>query len=523
MSKFTKLPSFKKLCELAKTPIDLTASETLNAERIEKYQANSCGYKLLFGMERVTDEVIETLNILAEETSALALMDKMQSGTVLNTIEGFESENRMVLHTSTRDFFNNPNLSQNAVNAALLAKTELDKLENFIAELDQKNHFTDMIMIGIGGSDLGPRAHYLALQYLKNVKRRVHFISNVDPDDAAAVLETLNLEKCLVVVISKSGTTLETATNEDIVKSRFIHQGLNPQKHFIAVTGQGSPMDNPQHYLKSFYIWDWIGGRYSSTSMVGGVMLSFAYGFKVFLEFLQGAHAMDKAALKKNLSENLPLLAALLGIWNRNFLSYQTLAIIPYSQALLRYPAHIQQLDMESNGKRICKNGDAVNFSTGPIIWGEPGTNSQHSFFQLIHQGSDVIPVEFIGFKESQYEYDKEYQHTTSQQKLLANLFAQSIALATGKSDLNPNKTFPGNRPSHILIAKQLTPFALGSLLSFFENKVAFQGFIWGINSFDQEGVQLGKKLAEKILNRFSGSSPSFPLADALIKQIEKL
>jgi glucose-6-phosphate isomerase len=526
MSKFTEFKAYKKLVALAKSPFDLTKEKNLTAERIETYCYTSCGYKLLFGTERLDDEVIKTLNDLALESSALEKMAKMQSGEILNVIEGYESENRAVLHTATRDFFEHPQKSQKAAEAAKMAKAETQKLKQFIQEIDKEGHFTDLVMVGIGGSDLGPRANYLALQKFCKPNRRIHFISNVDPDDAALVMKGLDLNKTLVVVVSKSGTTLETSTNEELVKSHFTKKGLKQEKHFIAVTGQGSPMDNPQKYLKSFYIWDWIGGRYSSTSMVGGVMLSFAYGFDVYWEFLKGANAMDKTALNKNLKENLPLMTALLGIWNRNFLGYSTLAIIPYSQALLRYPAHLQQADMESNGKRIDKKGNPVDFSTGPVIWGEPGTNSQHSFFQLIHQGTDVIPIEFVGYKESQFKEDIEYKGTTSQEKLLANLFAQAIALATGKKDENPNKAFPGNRPSHILLGKQLNPFSLGALLSLFENKIAFQGFIWGINSFDQEGVQLGKLLANRILNRFAFKNDKeadqpFPVADAIIKQLD--
>jgi glucose-6-phosphate isomerase len=324
------------------------------------------------------------------------------------------------------------------------------------------------------------------------------------------------------LVISKTGTTLETVTNEALVRDRFIKAKLDPAKHFVSVSMAGSPLDDPKKYLACFHIWDWIGGRYSTTSMVGGVLLSFAFGFDVYWELLRGANAMDKAANNRELSNNLPLLSALLGIWNRNFLNYPTLAIIPYSQALLRFPAHIQQLDMESHGKRIDQHGNAVNFETGPIIWGEPGTNGQHSFFQLIHQGTTVVPLELVGYKESQFQEDLNVKGTTSQQKLLSNLFAQMLALATGEKSDNPNKTFPGNRPTHLLLGKRLTPYSLGALLAFFEHKIAFQGFVWDINSFDQEGVQLGKVLSNKIISRFADpKSQPYPLADVLIKQLE--
>lgn len=230
-------------------------------------------------------------------------------------------------------------------------------------------------------------------------------------------MKEIDPKKTLVVVVSKSGSTLETLTNEELVRNFFSKAGVDPKEHFIAVTGEKSPMDNPSRYLGSFYMWDYIGGRYSVTSMVGAVMLAFTLGFDQFMNILKGAHEMDLIALNPNVDENLPLLSALLGIWNRDFLHHPTVAILPYSQALLRFPAHLQQLDMESNGKRIDKFGNPVDFDTGPIIWGEPGTNGQHSFYQLIHQGTNVIPIEFIGFKESQWGEDLNIQGTLSPRK----------------------------------------------------------------------------------------------------------
>jgi glucose-6-phosphate isomerase len=237
---------------------------------------------------------------------------------------------------------------------------------------------------------------------------------------------------------------------------------------------------------------------------------------------------MDQVALHADFKQNLPLLGALIGIWNRNFLHYPTVAIIPYSRSLARFPAHLQQCDMESNGKRIDRKANATKFQTGPIVWGEPGTNAQHSFFQLIHQGTSIVPLELIGFTHAQGGYDFEWKGTTSQEKLLSNLFAQAIALAKGQKNPNPNKLFPGNRPSSILLAKKLTAYSLGALLSYYENKIAFQGFIWGVNSFDQEGVQLGKQLADKTLHLFSAkrgasSAEPFPLGQALIDISEEL
>lgn len=522
---FSQYPSFKKLQELAKNPFDLTRDGNLTPKRLAHFVAESACYRLLYGTERIDEEVLDSLVNLARESKALKKMEQMQSGAVLNYIKGYPSENRSVLHTATRDFFSSLNPCKEAVAATMQARKEVDKLKEFMEKLDRDHSYTDLVTIGIGGSDLGPRAHYVALEHLQKRGRKVHFISNIDPDDAVMALKGLDLKSTLVIVVSKTGTTLETLANEEFVREYFKKAGLKSEDHFISVTSQGSPMDDRKRYMQNFYIWDWIGGRYSTTSMVGGVMLSFAFGFDVFWELLRGASAMDKEALNPAIDKNIPLLGALLEVWNRSFLHYPTLALIPYSQALARYSAHIQQVEMESNGKHVDQNGNYVDFPTGPVIWGEPGTNAQHSFYQLIHQGTDIIPLEFIGYKMSQGGEDHQFQGTTLQQKLLANLFAQAIALAVGQKSENPNQQFQGNRPSHILLSRQLTPYSLGALLSYFENKVAFEGFIWGINSFDQEGVQLGKVLAKKIIDRFADpvNSQPYPLADIFLKHVDTI
>lgn len=524
---FTQYEASKHLSQLAKHPYDLTKKGALSSERIDKFCTQAVGYKFLYGTERITEEVMVRLYELAKESHALEKMKKMQSGEVMNFIEGFPSENRSVLHTAARDFFDHPNQGTQAKKASKLCKDELDKLKEFMTKIDRDNRMTNLVMIGIGGSDLGPQAHYQALIAYLKPNRQVHFIANVDPDDTALKLKGVDLKTCLVAVVSKSGETLETQTNEEFVRSRFTEAGLKPEEHFIAITGEGSPMDVSDRYLERFHMWDWIGGRFSTSSVLGGVVLSFAYGFDRYWEFLQGANQMDKNALHSNPHQNLPLLGALIGIWNHNFLHYPTLAVIPYSQVLVRWAAHIQQVDMESNGKQIDQKGRPVQFQTGPIIWGEPGTNAQHSFFQLIHQGTAAIPMEMIGYKYSQFGEDFNFKGTTSQEKLLANLFAQSIALAVGAHDENPNKCFPGNRPSHLLLGEKLTPFSLGVLLSYFENKIAFQGFMWGINSFDQQGVQLGKVLANKIIDRFGAEKGTrekvepYPLGDVFLKHLD--
>lgn len=526
---FCLYQNYSKLQILAQKPYDLTQPNAITPKRIADYYAENLGYRLLYATERVNEEILKALEDLAREARVIEKMQAMQNGEIVNKIEGYPSENRKALHTAVRDLFDHPNPAPAAKEAAALAKAEVDKLRSFLEKNDKTNRYTDLVTVGIGGSDLGPRANYLALEHLKKENRNIHFITNVDPDDAAKTLEGVNLKKAVVVIVSKSGSTLETATNEALVVEKMKKEGLDPKEHLIAVTTPGSPMDKKDKYLEVFYMWDWIGGRYSATSMAGGVLLAFAYGMDIFMEFLKGAHDMDRAVLKFDMKTNLPLVAALLGIWNHNFLGYPTLAIIPYAQPLLRFPAHIQQLAMESNGKRIDRKGQPVTFQTCPIIWGEPGTNGQHSFFQLIHQGTGKVPLCFIGYEENEYGFDLVFRDTNSREKLLANLFAQALALAMGEKSDNPNQVFPGNRPSHILLAKKLTPHSLGALLAFFEHMVDFQGFIWNINSFDQEGVQLGKTLATKITNRFAlrnkrmSSAPEFPLADALLDHLSKL
>jgi glucose-6-phosphate isomerase len=369
--------------------------------------------------------------------------------------------------------------------------------------------FSAAVQIGIGGSDLGPRALAIALDNwaVKNnaKKMRAAFISNVDPDDASRVVSSLPLGETLFVLVSKSGTTQETLANELFVQAKLKAAGLDPAKHVVAVTSETSPLARNPGYLDSFYIDDFIGGRYSSSSAVGGLILSLAYGPETFRAFLAGAAEADRLALEKDIRKNAALLDALLGVWERNFLGYPCTAILPYSQALVRFPAHLQQLDMESNGKRVNREGRPVPYATGPVVFGEPGTNGQHSFYQLLHQGTDITPLQFVGFAESQRSDDVEVDGSASQAKLKANLAAQIIAFAKGQKNENRNKDFPGGRPSSLIYGSRLTPAALGSLLAHFENKVMFQGFLWNINSFDQEGVQLGKILTKKALSGSSG------------------
>ncbi len=519
---YTDTKAHHKLNALKKTPFDLTALNALQQDnRLEDYICASSCFSLHYWAQRVDDTILDALQELADECDLVGQFKQMKFGEIMNNIHGVESEERQVLHTACRDIFVEQACEQSATDKAV---RELAKLKEFLEQLDgghitnkQGKNFKSLIHVGIGGSDLGPRSVYEALRPYGKQQREVFFISNVDPDDAAAVLEKIDLSTALVNIVSKSGTTLETLTNETLVRQAFHAAGLDPVHHFIAVTGQGSPMDNPEKYLRSFYMYDFIGGRYSVTSMVGLVMLGFYLGYEQIIAFLQGASTVDYEAEERDIRKNQGLLMAMLGVWNHSYLQMPTLAVLPYSQALHRFPAHLQQCDMESNGKSINRLGEDVAYQTGPIVWGEPGTNGQHAFYQLLHQGTEIVPCDFIGFRQSQYGRDTLTLNTNSQQKLVANMLAQAVALAVGQRSDNPNKYFPGNRPSSMLLAEQLTPETMGALLALYEAKIVFQGFTWSVNSFDQEGVQLGKKIANHFLAEMATPSDT---ADSLESKI---
>lgn len=500
------LETFKALSEVKRVKLAEAMSGAEGAERVKKYSVPMAeGFSYNFAAKQVDDEVLNALKALAEEAQLAEKFEELYNGAVMNT-----GENRLVLHQLTRGQLGN------AVEADGVDKREFYvKQQARIAEFANKVHngeitnatgekFTTVVQIGIGGSDLGPRAMYLALENWakKNntLKMKAQFISNVDPDDAAAVLNAVDVAHALFVLVSKSGTTLETLTNESFVKEALKKAGLDASKHMIAVTSETSPLAKSDDYLAAFFMDDYIGGRFSSTSAVGGAVLSLAFGPDVFAQFLEGAAAEDKLSANKNVMENPEMLDALIGVYERNVLGYPGTAVLPYSQALSRFPAHLQQLDMESNGKSVNRFGEPVDYPTGPVIFGEPGTNGQHSFYQLLHQGTDIVPLQFVGFRNSQIGTDIEIQGSTSQQKLCANVAAQIVAFACGKADDNRNKNFEGGRPSSIIIGDSLTPKSLGALLAHFENKIMFQGFLWNVNSFDQEGVQLGKVLAKRVL-----------------------
>ncbi|MCQ2506123.1 MAG: glucose-6-phosphate isomerase [Lachnospiraceae bacterium] len=504
---FDTLKAYKKLEEMDKTfSLKDEMSKASAGDRVANYSCRmSSGLTYNYGSKAVDEKVLEALKELASEAQLVEKFEALYNGEVINT-----GEKRRVLHQLTRGQLGNDVIADGVNKRAFYAE-QVEKIKAFANKVHageitnaKGEKFTTVCQIGIGGSDLGPRAMYLALENWAKVngffKMNAKFISNVDPDDAASVLYDMDVEHTIFILVSKSGTTLETLTNESFVKDALKNRGLDPAKHMIAVTSETSPLAKSADYLAAFFMDDFIGGRYSSTSAVGGAVLSLAFGPEINERFLAGAKAEDQNAKEKDLLKNPAMLDALIGVYERNFLGYPSTAVLPYSQALSRFPAHLQQLDMESNGKSVNRFGEVINYKTGPVIFGEPGTNGQHSFYQLLHQGTDIIPLQFIGFKETQMETDVNIQGSTSREKLSANVAAQIVAFACGKNDENPNKVFEGNRPSSIIVGDKLTPEALGALLAHFENKVMFQGFVWNINSFDQEGVQLGKVLAKKVL-----------------------
>ncbi|MDR0408951.1 MAG: glucose-6-phosphate isomerase [Spirochaetaceae bacterium] len=505
-----KTAVYSKLAEAAK--IDFDFRKSLDAERVRKCSvgiADSLVYN--WAAKKIGDDVIALLQTLADEQELIDKYKLLLDGEIMNT-----GENRRVLHQLLRGQLGK-DVVVDGKNIGEFYKQELARFSEFAENVRAgkiKNSagkkFTHAVQIGIGGSDLGPRAVYIALENWARKEGvapllKAAFISNVDPDDASAVVNSVPLDETLFVLVSKSGTTQETLANELFVKDKLKKAGLDPKGHFIAVTSETSPLARNSGYLDSFYIDDFIGGRYSSSSGVGGVILSLAFGPDVFKDFLRGAHEADKNALEGDIRKNAAMLDALIGVWERNFLRLPYTAVLPYSQALSRFPAHLQQLDMESNGKRVNRSGEPVNYDTGPVVFGEPGTNGQHSFYQLLHQGTDIVPLQFIGFNESQLRDDVMVDNSDSVTKLKANLAAQIVAFAKGQDNSNPNKQFPGGRPSSLIHGERLTPKTLGALLALFVNKIMFQGFVWNLNSFDQEGVQLGKILTKKVLARESG------------------
>jgi len=465
-------------------------------------------------------------NILSEETRALLIdlakecqlenaIEKMFSGDIINQTEG-----RAVLHTALRNF-GEEEIKVGGKNIQEDIQRVLNQMKVFSEKVISGKHtgfsgkeITDVVNIGIGGSDLGPAMVCQALQYYKT-RLNVHFVSNVDGNEIAEVIKDLNPETTLFIIASKTFTTQETMTNAHSAKKWFLKAATEKdvEKHFVALSTNiiavkefGISEEN------IFEFWDWVGGRYSLWSAIG-LSIVLAVGYENFEALLKGARHSDLHFKNTPLEKNIPVLMGLIGIWYRNFFKASTYAILPYNKYLGRFAAYLQQGDMESNGKSVDRNGKSVNYATGPVIWGEPGTNGQHAFYQLIHQGTELIPADFIAFAKANHRLGDH------QEKLLSNFFAQTEALAFGKTKeeviseleatgkskneidfLTPFKTFAGNKPTNSLLFDNLTPYNLGRLIAFYEHKIFVQGVIWNIFSFDQWGVELGKVLAKKIL-----------------------
>ena len=446
-----------------------------------------------YGFSGLTEKGIAKLQKLTEISNIEQKLKQLLTNKPIN-----QTENRQVNHHLLRDN-SKTNFYQN----------EQKKVYEFISKIHSNEikgcsnkPFDTVVQFGIGGSELGPKVINHALNCYTKAKKqqrflKAKFIANIDPIEFEVKMNDINPETTLFIFASKSGSTQETHSNITLLKNWWKNHGLSATdlaSHCIACTVKNSLLDTNDLCKFQFYLDDHIGGRFSLCSVIGTTILGLAFGNHIIKEFLEGAYIQDQTILETDIKKNISLLAALIGIVERNKLNYPSKAIIPYSFALKNFTNHIQQLDCESNGKNINLTGEQINYKTGPIILGQAGTNAQHSFFQLIHQGTDIIPTEFISIKES---FTQNKLESEAHNKLNTNLLAQQIALFLGKKEDN----FPGKRPSTLISLKKLSPKSLGALIAFYENKIMFQGFIWEINSFDQPGVQLGKELTEDLIN----------------------
>ena len=477
---------------------------------------------------RITENTRELLLKLAEECGLKEAIDSYFSGEAIN-----QTENRPVLHTALRAAAGAEIKvrGENVVPEVQEVKAKIKAFSNEIIEGSRKGYtgkaFTDVVNIGIGGSDLGPVMVTESLEFYKN-HLNMHFISNVDGDHVHETIKDLNPETTLFLIVSKTFTTMETLSNATTVREWFLRSVPEKEvsKHFVAVSTNLEKVESfgidPDNI---FPMWDWVGGRFSLWSAVG-LSISLAIGYDNFVALLEGARKMDDHFKSTPFKENMPVQLALLTVWYNNFFKAESEAVIPYSQYLDKFPSYLQQAIMESNGKSVDRNGDKVNYETGTIIWGEPGTNSQHAFFQLIHQGTKLIPADFIGFKRSLFG-DKDHQD-----KLMANYFAQTEALLNGKKEeevedelkskrfsqeeidrIKAFKVFEGNNPTNSILIDKLTPESMGKLIALYEHQIFVQGVIWNIFSYDQWGVELGKQLASKILAEFSNNAPVYGIS----------
>lgn len=496
----------------------------LEEDRADNLSIKWNDFLLDFSKNRIDRQTLKLLLELAKEIDLKESIQKYFSGDTIN-----ETEGRAVLHTALRARANDEVIldGKNVVQEVYAVKEQMKTFSDAIINGERKGYtgkaFTDVVNIGIGGSDLGPAMVVEALKFYKN-HLDLHFVSNVDGDHAQEVLKKLNPETTLFVVVSKTFTTQETLSNATTIKRWFLQYAEQKDiaKHFAAVsTNTEKIADFGISSENVFPMWDWVGGRFSLWSAVG-LSISLAVGFESFDKMLQGANEMDTHFKEAEFSENIPMVMALISVWYNNFYNAETEAIIPYTQYLSRFSAYLQQGIMESNGKSVDRNGESVSYETGTIIWGEPGTNSQHAFFQLIHQGTKLIPTDFIGFKHSLHG------NVDHHNKLMANFFAQTEALMNGKTKeevvqeleeknmsateiekLTPFKVFKGNNPTTTLLIDKLTPKSLGSLIALYEHKIFVQGVLWNIFSYDQWGVELGKQLAGTILKDIEGSEIS--------------
>ncbi len=458
-----------------------------------------------------TDTATEALLIeLARQTGLAAHRDAMFRGEPINNTEG-----RAVMHWLLRQ----PEGSLNGELAEPLQQVH-DTLKPMLAFAEQVRsdpQITDVVNIGIGGSDLGPQMAVLALQDFVISGKRFHFVSNVDGHELAGVLKGLKAESTLFLIASKTFTTIETMTNARSALQWFQAQGgQDVSRQFAALTTNVGAAAN-FGITTTFGFWDWVGGRYSMWSAIG-LPVAIAIGAQGFRDLLAGAHAMDQHFQSAPLEANLPVRLGLLDVWYRNFLNYTSRSIAPYHSALRRVPAYLQQLEMESNGKRVDRNGHALPYGTSPVLWGEPGTNGQHAYFQMLHQGTDVVPLEFMAVRKPTHSLKDHHE------LLLANVIAQAQALMLGQADEGGHKHFPGNRPSTFLLLDELTPASLGALIALQEHRVFVSGSVWGINSFDQWGVELGKVLAKDIHARIvSGQTEGLDASSAALLQRVRL
>ncbi len=468
---------------------------TAFAENPQRFDAFSQNAPHVFAdmSKNLIDEATQNLLLdLARQSGLESHRQAMFNGEAINN-----TEQRAVMHWLLR------NPPQTQAQYALVATdfianslnqvhTTLDAMLAYAEKMRADTAITDVVNIGIGGSDLGPQMATVALDDYATSGKRLHFVSNIDGHELAAVLKRVQPENTLFLIASKTFTTIETMTNAHSAKAWFEAKGgTDIARHFAALTTNVAAA-NAFGISTTFGFWDWVGGRYSVWSAIG-LPLAIAIGAPGFREFLAGAHDMDEHFRTAPLAHNLPVRLGLLDVWYRNFHQFTSRSIAPYHSALRRYPAYLQQLEMESNGKRVDALGEALSFDTSPVPWGEPGTNGQHAYFQMLHQGTDVVPVEFVAVKKS--KHDLPGHHTL----LLSNVLAQAQALMQGKFDAGGHKNFPGNRPSTFLLLDELTPTSLGALIALQEHRVFVSGSLWGINSYDQWGVELGKVLAKDV------------------------